>query len=274
MAFVLDAINKSIQVVLAGAVATNELQCVAHYADEDGATFVEGSNALNTNGTTAVTMVAAPAAATRRLVSDYSVYNADTVNATVSIQMDVGGTPYIIRNIVLQPGYTLRMDGVDEGAVTSALSGRIQLGHTASQTHAATATLQINWGAEDYKDASFYTHNTVLNPNEITLLKAGWYNFNYQVGFDSDYANRLAYLGFIALNGTAVTRSEGYDYSRDSDAARYATVNGSVDVSVAVNDIATMRTMVIDNGGGAWGDMQDTDTVLAGTWLTIQYLGV
>ncbi|RLC87089.1 MAG: hypothetical protein DRJ03_06920 [Chloroflexi bacterium] len=273
MALVLDMTTKSIQVVLGAAVTTNELDCVAHYADEDGASFTEGNNALNTNGTTAVTLVAAPAAATRRLISDYSVFNADTAVATVTVQMVVGASVFILRKKSLQPGDTLRIDGVELGSSVASRAGRMQFGITTAQAHTATAIIQVDWDNEHHKDTAFYTHSTVVNPEQITFRVAGWYNISFQLGWESAYANRLAYRGYISNGGADVSPSDGYDYSRHNVYARFATANSEVDIQVAANDIITIRSQIIDNGGGAWGDMQNTSMVLAATWVRAQYLG-
>lgn len=48
--------------------------------------FTEGSNDGALNGTTAVTIVAAPAASTRRLVKTITIHNCDTAEVTVTLQ--------------------------------------------------------------------------------------------------------------------------------------------------------------------------------------------
>jgi len=60
------------------------------------ASFIEGSNDTVTNGTTAVTAVAAPAANTRRIVKTINVYNADDMTVDVFIQLNNNGTIRII----------------------------------------------------------------------------------------------------------------------------------------------------------------------------------
>lgn len=98
-----------IQVVLAGAITTNQLQCIASWQDitSAGMTLPQSSSQALTNNTTAVDLVAAPAASTNRQVVHLTVYNADTVAATVTVQKDVSATDYIIIKAVLQTGDTL-----------------------------------------------------------------------------------------------------------------------------------------------------------------------
>lgn len=95
-----------IQVVLSGAITTVQLPCVASWQDiiSTGMTLPQSSSQTNTNSTTAVDLVAAPAASTNRQVVHLSVYNADSVSATVTIQKDVSGTDYILVKALLQAG--------------------------------------------------------------------------------------------------------------------------------------------------------------------------
>jgi hypothetical protein len=106
---ILDTTSKSLQVVLSGAVTTNQLTVTGSYAD-----FVVG-NDINpvefdclTNGTSAVTPVVAPGASTARSISEVYIQNTDTVSATVTVSIDNGGTirPQVVQT--LTPGQTLQ----------------------------------------------------------------------------------------------------------------------------------------------------------------------
>jgi hypothetical protein len=108
---VLDATNRSLEVVLSGAVTTNELPYTVSYVDVNQATF----DAINpvgppgqTNGATPVTMASAPAAGNSRQIKWLSVRNADTVNATATVQLNDGSTLRSIVVITLNPGDTLQ----------------------------------------------------------------------------------------------------------------------------------------------------------------------
>ena len=109
----LNATTKSLEIVLAGAITTSQLPYTAHYVDITTATAAVSSMAESdgtSNSTTAVTVVAAPGASTTRQVKYLSVYNADTVAATVTIQINNNGTARKIAKITLQPGETLELD--------------------------------------------------------------------------------------------------------------------------------------------------------------------
>lgn len=105
---VLSATTDNLQVVLAGAVAANQLPCVSSWRDVTTTAYTPGRTATNTNSTTDVNAVSAPAASTQRVVDFLSVYNADTANATVTIKLDLNGTEYVIWKDTLAPGAAVR----------------------------------------------------------------------------------------------------------------------------------------------------------------------
>lgn len=113
MAIVLDTVNKKLEIVLAGAVAANQLPFVVGYADYIGATpaFTPGANDGVTNDAVVVTLVATPAVNTQRMISSISVWNEDTAPATVTIHLDNTGTDREIIRVVLAVGDSLHYTG-------------------------------------------------------------------------------------------------------------------------------------------------------------------
>ena len=94
----LDLTTRKLEVVLGGAITTNQLQVTVSFItiNKDGISW-KGQTTLNlTSSTTAVTICAAPAEAGFVKEIDYiSVYNADTVSATVTINIDESATDYL-----------------------------------------------------------------------------------------------------------------------------------------------------------------------------------
>ena len=109
MSLVLDTITKSIEIFLGGAVAANELEWTTHYADYTTAGFTPINSHGVTNGAADVTMVAAPAASTQRLIQNMTVFNADTAAVTVTIQLHdtVGPVDRRLVPVTLPVGYSL-----------------------------------------------------------------------------------------------------------------------------------------------------------------------
>lgn len=97
-------VNTSIEVVLAGAITTNQLKCVATWVDTPSASFASGQTITQTNNTTAVTLVPAVTDTYRREVTYISVLNTDTTNATVTIQLNVSGVATQVVKVTLSTG--------------------------------------------------------------------------------------------------------------------------------------------------------------------------
>lgn len=97
-----------IQVLLSGVVTTNQLQCVASFQliTSAGITLPESSTQQNTNSTTPIDLVTG-AASTNTDVVEMTIFNADTVAATVTVVKDVSGADYILVRALLQVGDTL-----------------------------------------------------------------------------------------------------------------------------------------------------------------------
>jgi len=103
----LDGTTDTIEVSLASAHTTNPLHCVASWRDKLSAAYTPGKSLANTNGTTPVVAVAAPAASTQRAVDAFSVYNSDTVSHLVTVKYDANGTEYTLFRALVGPGATL-----------------------------------------------------------------------------------------------------------------------------------------------------------------------
>ena len=107
---ILDATTKSLEIDLDGAITTNQLDVTCHAVDlldsDQSVSDVVNTN-VATNNTTAVTAMAAPAASHTRTVKSLTVYNKDTVSATVSVSLNFNGTLYIICKVTLATGEQL-----------------------------------------------------------------------------------------------------------------------------------------------------------------------
>jgi len=111
MNLILDATTKSIVATMSGAAATNNPDFTAAYGDNNGTDFTEGANDGALNGTSQVTLVAAPAASTRRTIKSITVENKDTAAVTVTISYNNNGTLRTLYKVTLNVGDTWTTDG-------------------------------------------------------------------------------------------------------------------------------------------------------------------
>jgi hypothetical protein len=103
---ILSETTDSLQAICGEAHSTDP-QCFASWRDRTSTTFVAGRTVINTNGTNAVTMVAAPVSSTQRVIDFLTIYNADNINATVTVRFNANSVLYILFKATLAAGETL-----------------------------------------------------------------------------------------------------------------------------------------------------------------------
>ena len=108
---VLDATTKSIVCTMSGAAATTNPDFTAAWADNTGSAFTEGATDGALNGTSSVTLVAAPASSTRRAIKTITIQNRDTAAVTVTVSYNNNSTLRTIARVTLQVGDTWTTDG-------------------------------------------------------------------------------------------------------------------------------------------------------------------
>lgn len=134
---ILDTTSKTIEVILGGAITTNQLEITADWVDtQNGLTFAPGGTLLLTNGVTAVTAVASPAANTQRQVKAITVYNADTVNAVVTVRLFDGTNRRRHVVVTLTPGQSLVFTPEGGWSILASTRGQIP-GTTTNDTASA-----------------------------------------------------------------------------------------------------------------------------------------
>lgn len=104
---ILDTTTRKLQVVLNAALTTANMPVVVDWVDNTSTTFSPGVTPSNTNGTTLVDILAAPAASTQRKVNGITIHNLDTAAKTVLIYLNDNGTSYQLVDATLQVSDTL-----------------------------------------------------------------------------------------------------------------------------------------------------------------------
>lgn len=132
---ILDATTKSIVVAMSGAAATTNPDFTAAWADNNGTTFTEGATDGALNGTSSVTLVAAPAASTRRTIKCITIENKDTAAVTLTISYNNNSTLRTIAKVTLQVGDTWTTDGTyDTSGNLKTVIGSVNLATQVSGT--------------------------------------------------------------------------------------------------------------------------------------------
>lgn len=112
----LDTTGKKLEVVLDAAKTTYDMDFNVFYYDvprraiTDNSEYPYGHSYGQTNGTTTVTLLAAPSQNNIRNVTSISIYNADTASKRVIVKYDISNTERIIINQTLLTTETLHYE--------------------------------------------------------------------------------------------------------------------------------------------------------------------
>lgn len=191
---ILTQTTDNLEIVLAGSVTTSQLNCMASYRDITTTGFTPGRIVTNTNNTTAVNLVTAPASSTQRVVDWLSVHNNDTATATVTIRFDANGTEYILFRTSLASGEKLEyQEGY--GFKVIATSGAIKSSLNQGNTPAASGLSRVTLGAD------------VTNNNAVANTIASITNLQFPVVSGTRY-----YFKFV-IHYTAAATTTGSRWS-------------------------------------------------------------
>lgn len=160
MSIVLRSTTESLQVVLDSAPATNQLPCIASYADVGGTV---ADNATLTTGTTAATIVAAPASGVSRVISGISIPNIDTATRIVTVTKLVSATSYQIIKASLPTGSQLYFDNATGWKVLDSSANVI----TSSNTPGRLLNIQT------FFSSGTYTPTSGTNSVIVTVIGGG-----------------------------------------------------------------------------------------------------
>lgn len=242
---ILSETTDNLQIVLGGSITTNQLECYTSWRDRTSTTFVAGRTVVNTNNTTDVTIAAAPAASTQRVIDYISVYNDDTVNATVTIKIDANGTEYILFKVSLAPTEKIEYhegQGFKVIASTGAVKQSINQGANASST-GITAVVLGSDVTNNNGSANTIADVTGLSFS-VTSDKTYWFKFvirytaaasttgsRWAVNCTAGAATNLAMISEYTLTTTTSTRN-GNVQAFDSPASCNATSVVAVNVAI------------------------------------------
>ncbi len=244
---ILTETTDNLQAVLGGNVTANQLRCATFWRDVTTTTYVPGRTLAATNNTTDVNIAAAPASSTQRIIDTITIYNADTVNATVTVKLDANGTEFILWKGILAAGETLQYNDKTGFSVLT-LVGAIKTSQTVGSNNPVINALNVVILAEDVVN-----NNATLN----TLADVTGMSFGVTAGqvywfeFVIDYTAQATTTGSRwTLNGPAITRlSYTSEYSLTTTTK---TMNNLVAYQLPANSSATSG-VTTGNIATIWG---------------------
>jgi hypothetical protein len=248
---ILDSTTESLEILLGGAVATNQLPFTVSFADHNAAapSFTPGSTDGQTNGATAVTLVASPAASVQRQVKRINIYNADTATALVTIRLNNGGTfrtQFIVsilagERIEYEDSVGFRVfdaSGAMKGISSPFIVGTYILAQrTTNQTFAAGAFTTIIFGNEVSDALNEYNPAT----GEVTIKNTGRYLIAAYAQVE-DAANTSIVSVSIFRNGVDFMRVGGPLVTNPGAVLGISVqTGGATFANLTVGDVITIR---------------------------------
>ena len=253
---VLDGTTKTIQAVMSGAAATSNPDFTVAYADSTSSSLTEGSNDGALNGTTAVTLVSAPSASTRRVVKWLTIQNKDTaaVTVTVTFNNSTGPTTRQIAKVTLQPNDTWTTDGTfDSNGNMKTVAGTVNL---ATQV---TGTLPVANGGTGVTTSTGSGSVVLSTSPTLTTPVLGTPTSGTLSNCTVDGTNKVGYIGAPQSTNTTVAAS---------DAGKHIYITGGSTATLTVNTNATTAIdigttiLVVNNNSG--------NLTISGTGVTFQ----
>jgi hypothetical protein len=182
---VLNAITDNIQIVLAGAKTTNDMQCLSFYKDVTTSEYTPGRTAINSNGVTDVNIVPAPASSTQRVVDFISVYNSDTANGTVTIKLDANATETILFKAIIGTGEKIEYTN-DKGFQVLTNNGSVKQSQQLNSNNPSSNAMTTVVLTGDVANANAVA-NTIANVTGLAfdVVAGNTYYFYFYVQFTS-----------------------------------------------------------------------------------------
>jgi len=201
---ILNNTTDSLEVVLGGAVSANQLDCVASFRQITTTTFEPRMTDVSTNGTTAVTLVAAPPASTERVIDDVSVFNNDTASCVVAVRYNRNGTYRRLFQATLAPNEKLQYtdkNGWGVYATSGALKQSINQG-----SNAITGGLNVVVLASDVINNSAVA-NTLQDVTGLSFpINVGrTYYFRFFFRYDAQISTTGSRWTVNTVGATAIT---------------------------------------------------------------------
>jgi hypothetical protein len=263
---------------MSGTPATTNPGFVTSYSDNTGTTFTEGASDGALNGASTVTLVAAPAASTRRIIKNIYIENCDTAAVTVTVYYNNASTLRVIAKVTLQVGDTWSTDATFDtngalkqtlgtvnlanvtGVLTTTNGGTGQSSFTAGDTTyyaSGTSLTKLPIGTSTYLMTSTGSAPQWSNPTGITVGTA-----TTATNVTGGAAGSLVYQSGTSATTTLGLGTTNYVLTAGASAPQYVAQS-----TLAVGS-ATTSTTATNIASGATGSVPYQSGVGATTFLS------
>lgn len=263
----LDTTTRKLQVVLAGAVSTNQLPVVVSYSDKTSTTYNGATQTAQTNGTIAVDICAAPASSTIRDVDYINIYNADTSEATITVRCNDNGTLYQLVKTTLKVGSQITYTHssgwqmmLSDGSIKSGSSFWGGISGTLSDQSDLQSTVEslspaLTYGRNQYTSSGltwgYYGGNVSLSGGTMSQIANGTLTLTAST---TNYVVALKSTGAVSVSTASTNWNDAANYWR-----LYSVVVGAA----TVTSYTDSRELAKYTGGGSTGAGSGTVTTVS-----------
>jgi len=209
---ILNTTTDKIEVILGGTITTNQLPCYCSWRDRTATTFIAGRTLINTNSGTAVDITGSPASSTQRIIDEINVFNADTVNAVITVRFNANGTTYTLFKATLAPNETIvYQDG--EGFYVTASTGARKLSINQGANAISSGWTTVVLGSDVINNNG--VANTIADVTGLScsMLAGKMYYFKFVIYYTSAATSTGSRWAVNASAGTAANLSMVSEYS-------------------------------------------------------------
>lgn len=240
---ILKNTNEKLRVLLEQSVTTNQLQCFVSFRNRTNTTFSADSNFMLTNNITAIDLVTSPASSTQRIIDYISIYNNDTTQKTVTVEIYNGTNSFTLFKSIIGSGEKIEFqEGDGFKVLTSIGSVKSSLNQGAAAPN-PTGMLSVVLPSNVINNNA--TANTIQDITGLSanLLSGKTYYFKFVIPYTSaatttgsrfsvnasaGTAANLSYISEYSLTTTTTTRNallQGFDLPATSNASSATTGN-------------------------------------------------
>jgi hypothetical protein len=238
---------------MSGAATTTNPSFVTAYSDDTGTAFTEGSSDGALNGTSSVTLVAAPASSTRRLIKTIYISNIDTAAVTVIVSYNDNSTLRQIVKVTLQVGDTWSTDGTtDSNGNLKTTVGSVNLANV-------TGTLGVSNGGTGATTLTGYVYGNGTSAMTASTTVP-------TTALSGTVTNAQLANSSLTVNGTSIALGASGTVTAAAGTLTGTTLNSTV-VTSSLTSVGTLTSGSIGSGFTAIPNSALANSTISGVSL-------
>lgn len=275
----INTTTQSLEVILASA-PTTALKCTVSFGEHTSGSYAAKNQVATISGTTAVTVLSAPASGYERVVRGITLHNVDSASATITLRLNDNGTYTTLYKATILTGYLLAYD--DDGFyVMNDTGARLGVGPTGA-TGATGAKGDTGATGPEGGSTTLTTKGDILTRSSSALARLPVGTDTYILSADSAETTGLKWIANTGGGGGAPTTATYVTLTTDGTLTNERTLTAGSGISitdggagstvtVAASGLATNTPQYVTLA--ATGDLVNERVLTAGTGIVLTDAG-